>query len=134
MTDSKYFRTEVRSDHEFVDLPAVVECAIDAATAAEFVQLAGLVKSHGLYKVEKLDWRASYLKFDPDLDPQAYAAAGEDNELRTEADVLNVSDTSFWYSACLKHSDIEVRSEHQSLKDLAKDFGLDTIPDNAISG
>ena len=46
--------------------------------------------------------------------------AGEENEFRTEADVLNVSDTEFWFSAYIRHTDIEVVSEQQRIDELAK--------------
>lgn len=128
MTDSMLFRTDVSSDNQFAYIPAVVEFAIDASTAAEIVQLATLVKTRGLYKVEKFDRRATYLRFDPETDREEIETADEDNEVRTEAEVLNVSDESFWYSAYLKHTDVEVHSEHQSVEELAQRFGLSVHP------
>src|SRR6202051_471815 len=108
---SKTFRTEVRYGNEnYNDVPSVVEFSIDEATAAQIIRLAAIVKCNGLYKVEKFDYRARYLKHDPEQDPQDAELAGEENEFRTEADVLNVSDTEFWFSAYIRHTDIEVVS------------------------
>jgi hypothetical protein len=83
------------------------------------------VKINDLYKVERFDYQAKYLKFDPTEDPENAALAGEENEFRTEADVLNVSDTEFWFSAYIKHTDIEVLSEQLRIDEIAKHFGLE---------
>ena len=67
MDNSKAFRTEVRSGNDnYNDVPSVVEFCIDEATAAEIIRLAAIVKSNDLYKVEKFDYRARYLKCDPE--------------------------------------------------------------------
>jgi hypothetical protein len=123
---SKIFRTEVRHGNDnYNDVPSVVEFSIDEATAAQIIRLAAIVKSNDLYKVEKFDYRARYLKHDPEQDPQDAKLAGEENEFRTEVDVLNVSDTEFWFSAYIKHTDIEDLSEQQGIDDLAKHFAFD---------
>ena len=123
MANSKTYRTEVRSSDEFSDIPAVVEFNIDAEAAQEIIRLAGIVKANGLYKVEKFDCRACYLRYDPEQDPEG--AEGEKNEIPTEADRLNVSDTDFWFSGYLKHTAVEIESEQQRIDDLAKHLGLD---------
>jgi hypothetical protein len=126
MTSSTTFRTEVRcgNDH-YNDVPAVVEFIIEAAAAVEIIRLAAIVKANDLYKVERFDYRARYLKFDPQEDPEDAELAGEDNEFRTEADVLNVSDQEFWFSAYIKHTDIEVLSEPLRIEELVQRFNLD---------
>ena len=70
MQDDKLFRTEVSSSDEFADLPADVEFSIDLATAREIVRLSAVVKEHGLYKVEKFDYRAQYLSHDDEEDSE----------------------------------------------------------------
>ena len=126
MDNVKTFRTEVRCGNDnYNDIPSVVEFSLDEAAAAEIIRLAGIVTANGLYKIEKFDYRARYLKYDPEQDPQDAELAGEENEFRTEADVLNVSDTEFWFSAYIKHTDIEVLSEQQGIDDLAKHFVFD---------
>jgi len=126
MDNSTTFRTEARcgNDH-YNDVPTVVEFIIEEATAAEIIRLAAIVNTNGLYKVERFDYRARYLKFDPKENPEDAELAGEDNEFRTEADVLNVSDTEFWFSAYIKHTDIEVLSEQLRIEDLAQRFDLE---------
>jgi hypothetical protein len=120
MDTSKTFRTEVRYGNDnYNDVPSVVEFCIDEATAAEIIRLAAIVKSNDLYKVEKFDYRGRYLKCDPEEGPE------EENEFRTEADVLNVSDEEFWFSAYIKHTDIEILSEQQSIDDLVQHFGFE---------
>ena len=126
MDNVKSFRTEVRCGNDnYNDIPSVVKFSLDEAAAAEIIRLAGIVTANGLYKIEKFDYRARYLKYDPEQDPEDAELAGEENEFRTEADVLNVSDTEFWFSAYIKHTDIEVLSEQQGIDDLAKHFGFD---------
>ena len=125
MDNSKTFRTEVRCGNDnYNDIPTVVAFSINEADAAELIRLAGIVKANGLYKIEKFDYRAQYLKYDPEQDPEEAKLAGEENEIRTEADVLNVSDEEFWFSAYIKHTDIEILSEQQSIDDLVQHFGF----------
>jgi hypothetical protein len=120
MGKSKTFRTQVRCGNDnYNDIPTVVAFSIDEEGAAEIIRLAGIVKANGLYKIEKFDYRAQYLKYDPEQDPEDAKRAGEENEFRTEADVLNISDTEFWFSAYIRHTDIEVLSEQQRVGELA---------------
>jgi len=55
---------EVRSDSDYADIPTLAKFSIDAATARKSSPR-GLVKAHGLYKVEKFDYRVTYLMHDP---------------------------------------------------------------------
>src|ERR1700730_1492579 len=125
MQNSKTFRTEVRcgNDH-YNDIPTLVAFSIDEAAAAEIIRLAEMVKANGLYKIEKFDYRAQYLKYDPEQDPKEAERAGADNEFRTEADVLNITDTEFWFSGYIKHTDIEILSEQQRIDDLTEHFAF----------
>jgi hypothetical protein len=136
MDKSKTFRTEVRCGNDnYNDTPSVVTFSVDEAGAAEIIRLAGIVKGNGLYKIEKFDYRAQYLKYDPEQDPEEAKLAGEENEFRTEADVLNVSDSEFWFSAYIKHTDIEILSEGQPIDDLAMHFALDRgVPKDPVRG
>lgn len=126
MDNSKIFRTEARCGNDnYNDVPSVVKFSIDEATAAQIIRLAAIVKSNDLYKVEKFDYRAMYLKHDPEQDPEDAKLAGEENEFRTEADVLNVSDNEFWFSAYIKHTDIEILSEQQRIDALVQHFAFE---------
>jgi hypothetical protein len=125
MDSSKTFCTEVRCGNDnYNDVPSVVKFSIDEATAAQITHLAAIVKSHNLYKVEKFDYRATYLKYDPEKDPDDATLAGEENEFRTEAEILSVSDAEFWFSAYIKHTDIEISSEQQCIEDLVRHFAV----------
>jgi hypothetical protein len=56
MENSPTIRTEVRCGNDnYNDVPTVVEFIIEEATAA-------IVNTNGLYKVERFDYRARYLK------------------------------------------------------------------------
>lgn len=124
MQDDKLFRTEVSSSNEDGGIPAVAEFSIDVSTAREIVSLAALVKAHGLYKVEKFDYRVRYLSHDVEEAADQADAGPDENEVRTEADTLNVSDDCFWFAAYLKHSDIEIRSEERRIDELIAHFNL----------
>jgi hypothetical protein len=126
VVNPKVFRTEVRCVSDNCnEVPTIVMFEIDEATAAEIVWLAAIVGANDLYKVERSDYRAIYLRYDPEQDPEEAKLAGEDNELRTEADVLNVSDNEFWFSAYIRHTDIEIRSEQHCIDDLVEHFALE---------
>lgn len=123
--ENKTFRTEVRTDSDYDDIPEVAVFAISKETAKEIVKLAALVKEHGLHKVEKFDYRADFYRYDPEKNPKAAAEAGDENDVCTESDCLNVSETEFWFSAYLKHTDVEVLTERQPIVDLQAHFSLD---------
>jgi hypothetical protein len=126
MDNSKVFRTEVCCDNEnYNDIPTVAEFTIDEATAADIIRLAAIVKANCIYKIERFDYRAKYLKYDPEQDSEDAKLAGEENEFRTEADILNVSDREFWFSAYIKHTDIKILSEQQRIDDLVRHFALE---------
>ena len=126
MANPKSFRTGIRcASDNCNEVPTIVEFDIDDATAVEIVWLAAIVRSNGLHKVERVDYRAIYLRYDPEQEPEEAKLAGEDNELRTEADVLSVSDNEFWFSAYIRHTDIEIVSEHQCIDYLVEHFSLE---------
>lgn len=130
MQDDKLFRTEVSSSDEYAVLPAVAEFSIDASTAREILRLSAVVKAHGLYKVEKFDYRAQYLSHDDEEDSDQTDSDDNDRFVRTEADTLNVSDSHFWLAAYLKHTDIEISSQQLPIGDLISHFNL--APDQEI--
>lgn len=133
MQNEQLFRTEVFSTSDYDEIPAVVEFSIDITTAREILRLAALVKMHNLYKVEKFDWRARYLPHEVEGSPDRSDTCNDDDDtVRTEADRLNVSDTSFCFSAYLKHTDIEIRSEWLRIDDLVEHFNL--MPDAEGAG
>lgn len=125
MTPIKTYRTAVRTDSEYSEIPSVVEFTIAEGTARDIIQLAEIVRSNDLYKLERFDSRAHYLKHDPARDVQDEQTTDGENDVRTDADTLNVTATTFWFAAFIKFTDVEILSERQSIEELANHFGLD---------
>jgi hypothetical protein len=128
MSNSKSYRTKVRSDADYDELPNVATFVIDEATAKEIIRLSAMVKANSLYKVEKFDYRVSFIKQDED-EPNEQV---EQAELGTDADCLKVSETEFWFSAYLKHTNVEVLTERQRIADLATHFGLEVEAESDV--
>ncbi|WP_295002366.1 hypothetical protein [uncultured Dechloromonas sp.] len=118
----KFYRTPIWHPFDAGDLPDCVTFCIDDESALEILRLSALVKTHGLYKVEKFDFRAHYTRT-AEANP-GEANGGQASQFVTEADRLNVSDTEFWFSAYLKHTDVVLNSEAQPIADLKESFGL----------
>ena len=118
MTTSKNYRTEVRTDSDYDEIPSVAVFTIEEATAQRILKLSALVKDHGLYKVEEFDFRTAFLKSD------AEDEIDEDDQASTEADCLNVSEREFWFSAIIKHTNVEIVTGRQSIAELESHFGL----------
>ena len=111
----KQYRTEVRTDSDYDEIPGAVEFVIDEATAREIVRLAVLIKANGLYKIEKFDYRAAWIDSPDSEHPE---------NIRVDAGALNVSETEFWFSTYIKHTDVQILSERQRIGDLMDFFGL----------
>jgi hypothetical protein len=120
----KDYRSEVRSDDEYADVPQVAVFQVNESLAKEIVRLANLVELNELYKVEKFDCRATYFKHDSETDPEDAIEAGEENEVITDTDTINVSENEFWYSTYLKHTNIEISTERQSIAELVEHFKI----------
>lgn len=114
----KSYRTDVRTDSDYDETPAVATFDIGEHTAKEIIRLSGLVKENKLYKVEKFDYRADFLMED--------AEEGTDDAVgvSTDADRLNVSENEFWFSALIKHTNVEIVTARLSIAELAAHFGL----------
>ncbi len=123
-SDPRMYLTSVRTDFDYDDIPEAVEFAIDEDSAREIVRFAQLVKQNDLHKIEKFDYRATYLKHDPEESPDEAAEAGSDNEVSTDAGTLKVTRTEFWFGAYVKHTCVELLSERQSVSELAAHFGI----------
>jgi hypothetical protein len=124
MSNEKSYSVEVSCDDEWAEAPSIAQFTVSEGDAKEIVRLAALVKENDLYKVERFDYRVSYLKYDPDECPEDAEEAGEQNEVRTDCDCINVSVDEFWFSAAEKNSSIEYVTGHQSIKELADHFGI----------
>lgn len=115
LIEEKRYETDVRSDYDCVGMPSKARFCIVKRDALEIIRLSSLVIENGLHKVEMFDNRTSWLD-------------GEDSdtfvEANSELDTLNISSTEFWFSAYLKHNDVEILSQRQSIKELAQWFGI----------
>lgn len=120
----KSYLTIVCINGDYDHVPEIVEFSIDEDTAHEIVKLSALVKANGLVAVRKSDRRARYYQYDPVDNPEMAQAAGQDNEVRTSGDCLNVDDVDFWFSAYLKHAEIELLSERRCIDQLIDFFGI----------
>ncbi len=96
------FNINVSTDDEFADIPEKAIFTIDVNTKKLIQELAHIAEVNNLYKLEKFDYRVEW--FDDD-----------DKDVVTEADTLNVSCSDFWFSAYLKHTNIEIVTERISI-------------------
>ena len=96
------FNINVSTDDEFADIPEKAIFTIDVNTKKLIQELAHIAEVNNLYKLEKFDYRVEW--FDDD-----------DKDVVTEADILNVSCSDFWFSAYLKHTNIEIVTERISI-------------------
>ena len=104
------YETTVRTDADYADIPEGAAFSIDLSDAQEIIRLAGLVKANGLHCLEKFDYRVGW-------------DWGED-EGGTEAETLVVFPDAFCFAALVKHTNVEIRTEKQSIVALAHHFGL----------
>lgn len=125
-TGSKSYRLECSCSSEYDKSPEVAVFDIDEATAKRIAGLSKVVKKLGLHKVEKFDYRVSYLQYDPEVSPEMSEETGEENELRTELDCLIVSQDEFWFTAYAKHTDVQFSCSKQPIRDLIENFSLDS--------
>lgn len=122
------FRSEIRSDHEGVELPAVGIFTIDKLTAANIIDLSNVVKRNGLHVVSHFDYRVVFLKHDPEHESEEAEEAGDENNVRTDCDLMIVSGSEFWFSSELKHMDVEILTQRYSISELATHYGLSLEP------
>lgn len=120
----KNYRVKVHGGRDCDNSPTVALFAIDEQTAQVILSLAKLAKDNDLHKLEKFDYRVRFLQYDPETDPEDAKDAGAENEVRTECEVLSVTRNDFFFAAYIKHTDIRVSCEGQSLDELIEHFGL----------
>lgn len=104
--------------------PSVAVFYVDEQLARDIIKFASLVKANDVYKIERFDYRADFLQFNPETAPEDAEEAGEDNSVRTECDCLVVTGNDFFFRAYVRHTDIEVECAAQSVSNLASHFGL----------
>lgn len=145
------FHTRVSCADENGAAPAAAEFSIDRETACMICELQAVVMSvqnlvagrqlvnvGGLCEMRVCDRRARYWSPSNGQDADVMSAEADHLlfvdpdegkyklpdyvEVDTKGDVLVVSDTEFWFEACLRHMPIEVRSRAVPIKDLGLHF------------
>lgn len=120
----KLYRAEVHGGGDLDVSPSVAVFQVDEQLARDIIKFASLVKANDVYKIERFDYRAEFLQFDPETAPEDAAQAGEGNSVRTDVDCLVVTESEFFFRAYVKHTDVGVECSGQSVSELAKHFGL----------
>jgi hypothetical protein len=99
---SKEFTSDVRTDAECGNIPSEAKFVLFNSDAIEIRKLQKFLQDNGLYQVEKFDYRVEWLDNN-----------GEDT--RTDSDCLHVSQTDFWFSAYLKHTNTEILTDRYNI-------------------
>ncbi|VVE18209.1 MULTISPECIES: hypothetical protein [Pandoraea] len=120
----KCYRVEVHGGGELDNAPGVAIFQVSKQSAQDIVSLSAVVRANNLYKVERFDYRAEFLRYDPLVDVDDAQDAGEENSVRTECDVLVVTEAEFFFRAYVKHTDDSVECAAQSIAELARHFGI----------
>ena len=119
----KHYETDVRSGSDYAGLPTKARFVLSEADAEEIINLSALVAANGLHKVEKFDYRTSWLKGnDPD----------DLTEASCEVDSLNVSESEFWFAGDL-HSDVKVLTERQGIEELKEWLGVQDVAKQTVA-
>lgn len=121
---SRRYCVEAHGSQDLDVSPSVAVFEVDVELARQIVSLAQLAQSNDLARVERSDYRADFLRYDPETSPEEAADAGEENSVRTECDYLVVTHDEFFFQALVKHSDVRVETQAMSVADLAEHFRL----------
>lgn len=113
------YELSVRSEGDSVGVPTLARFHILEVDAEKIIHLSQVVQENGLYKVEKFDYRTSWLHGD--------ASDEELVEVSSDLDLLNVSANDFWFTAAMKHTDVEVTTERKPISELREWLGAQDI-------
>lgn len=105
-----HYQTTVRTDADYADLPEAAAFIIDREAAKSILHLSALIKANGLHCLERFDYRVDW--------------DWGDAEGGTEAETLVVFAEEFCFSALVKHTNVEIRTEKKRIADLAHFHGL----------
>lgn len=112
------FKSEVRTDADYGEIPVSATFDIDAETAKDIVRLSKLVKHHQLHCLEKFDYRVRW--------------DWEEDDGSTDAERLVVFGDEFCFSAWVKHTNVEIHTARHSIEAIAQKYGL-ALDDEASS-
>ncbi|CAM5530074.1 hypothetical protein TMEC54S_00244 [Thauera mechernichensis] len=105
-----HYQTTVRTDADYADIPKAAAFIIDRESAQSILRLSALIKANGLHCLELFDYRVDW--------------DWGDAEGSTEAETLVVFAEEFCFSAMVKHTNVEIRTEQKRCADLAHFHGL----------
>ena len=134
-TKTLYAEVSPVQNERFGDEPSGIRLDVTDEIAREIRRYANFVKSNErMYKVEVFDSRPEWLADIPE-EPESEADKPnyEISECPLDGVTLNVGDNGFWYAAYIKHTDVEIRSEHWSLTDLPDEPGSTEDPDGGAT-
>lgn len=104
------FKSEVRTDTDYGEIPVSATFDIDAETAKDIVRLSKLVKHHQLHCLEKFDYRVRW--------------DWEEDDGSTDAERLVVFGDEFCFSAWVKHTNVEIHTRRHPIAAIAQQYGL----------
>ena len=107
--------------NEYATGPEVAVIQIGNELATRILRLAEAVKQLGVYKVSLFDYTPEYFVRDHESeDENAYKEPDDPCECRVECVTLNVTDSDFFWSGILKHTDIRFETDSVPLTDLIR--------------
>lgn len=132
MSNSIEYKVGVTSCDEWTDTPEYAEFEISKTDAEDIIRMSKFCAENGWYQIEKFDYRVEYFDVKPepvneDEEDECEDAENEystQDELRVDCCTLSVCDDVFWFSARIKHTDIQFRTETQSISEMATHFGI----------
>lgn len=113
--------------------PEIAKVEITDALVARIRQLAEAARALKVFKISEFDFTPAFFLRDYEAEADGDGAElicrtpeseDEDESCRVECCTLNVSDTSFFWSGLVKHSDIRWETDLISLSELDEEFPL----------
>jgi hypothetical protein len=117
---------DISISNEFATGPDVAVVQICDGLAARIIKLAEAVKQLGVYKVSLFDYTPDYFVRDYESeDENAYKEPEDPNSCRVECVTLNVTDSDFFWSGILKHTDTRFETASVPLAELMSGSSTD---------
>lgn len=111
-----YVNTSVPSGEEPHGTPLSARIVVDDALIADLLRMSEIVKTHGLFRVERFDYRPEWLRDAVEhITPRRIVRS----PCSLDCISLSIGKDCFWYEALIRHSDIVVKTE---------DVSFDMIP------
>lgn len=117
----------VSINNEFMTGPEIAVVQIDDELTARIIKLAEAVKQLGVYRASFFDYTPDYFICDYESEKEnAYKVPDDPSDCRVECVILNVTESDFYWSGILKHTDVRFETESVPLVDLTQaGFNID---------